>query len=57
MQPAVHSGLMPATLITLAHFSVSSAMSLVKSGGEPASTAKTCGRRNAIPFYRGTVQA
>ena len=33
-----HSGLMPANLITLAHFSVSSAMSLPKSAGEPAST-------------------
>src|SRR5256885_2983658 len=33
-----HSGLMPANLITLPHFSVSSAMSLPKSAGEPAST-------------------
>src|SRR6266403_5319040 len=32
-----HSGLMPANLTTLAHFSVSSAMSLPKSAGEPAS--------------------
>src|SRR5262249_53420634 len=32
-----HSGLMPADLITLAHFSVSSAISLLKSAGEPAS--------------------
>src|SRR5262249_50036132 len=30
-----HSGLIPADLITLAHFSVSSAMSLPKSAGEP----------------------
>src|SRR5882757_3486130 len=30
-----HSGLMPANLITLAHFSVSSAISLPKSAGEP----------------------
>src|ERR1700686_3729680 len=33
-----HSGLMPAVLITLAHFSVSSAMSLPKSAGELEST-------------------
>ncbi len=32
-----HCGLMPANLITLPHFSVSSAMSLPKSAGEPAS--------------------
>jgi hypothetical protein len=30
-----HSGLMPANLITVAHFSVSAAMSLPKSAGEP----------------------
>ena len=35
---ADHSGLMLAARITLAHFSVSSAMSLPKSAGEPAST-------------------
>ena len=35
---APHSGLMFAVRITLAHFSVSSAMSLPKSAGEPAST-------------------
>src|SRR5262249_17040778 len=35
---AVQSALMPANLITLAHFSVSSAMNLPKSAGEPAST-------------------
>ena len=33
-----HSGLMLAARITLPHFSVSSAMSLPKSAGEPAST-------------------
>src|SRR5262245_24207368 len=33
-----HSGLMPADLITLAHFSVSAAISLPKSAGEPGST-------------------
>src|SRR5262245_769597 len=33
-----HSGLMPANLITLPHFSVSSAMSLPKSVEEPGST-------------------
>src|SRR5262249_6924226 len=32
---SVHSGLMPANFITLAHFSVSSAMNLPKSAGEP----------------------
>src|SRR5262249_30846780 len=32
-----HSGLIPATLITLAHFAVSSEMSLPKSAGEPPS--------------------
>src|SRR5207248_1830871 len=35
---ADHCQLMPADLITLAHLSVSSAMSLPKSAGEPAST-------------------
>jgi len=30
-----YSGLMPANLITVAHFSVSAAMSLPKSAGEP----------------------
>ena len=35
--PGAHSGLMPADLTTLPHFSVSSAMSLPKSAGEPAS--------------------
>ena len=44
MQPAVHSGLMPATLTTLPHFSVSSAMSLPKSAGEPASPAAQLGQ-------------
>src|SRR5262245_53812566 len=34
---AGHSGLRPATLITLAHFSISSAMSLPKLTGEPGS--------------------
>src|SRR5262249_30074348 len=33
-----YCGLMPAALITLAHFAVSSAMSFPKSSGEPAST-------------------
>ena len=33
-----YSGLMPANLITLAHFSVSSPMNLPKSAGKPAST-------------------
>ena len=32
-----HSGLIPADLMTLAHFSISLAMSLLKSAGEPAS--------------------
>src|SRR5215831_18538426 len=34
---ADHSALMPANLTTLAHFSVSSAINLPKSAGEPAS--------------------
>ena len=33
-----YSGLMPANFTTLPHFSVSSAMSLPKSAGEPGST-------------------
>ena len=33
-----HSGLMPANLITFPHFSVSSAISLPNSAGEPGST-------------------
>src|SRR5262249_56704879 len=37
MEYRVHSGLMPANLITLPHFSVSSAMSLPKSAGETTS--------------------
>src|SRR5437899_3049314 len=35
---AAYSGLMPANLMTLAHFSVSSATSLAKAAGEPVST-------------------
>src|SRR5262249_21393597 len=35
--PADHSALIPADLMTLAHFSVSSAISLAKSAAEPAS--------------------
>ena len=34
-----YSALMPANLITLAHVSISSAMTLPKSAGEPTSTA------------------
>src|SRR5262249_52940568 len=37
--PADHSALIPADLMTLAHFSVSSAMNLPKSADEPANTA------------------
>jgi hypothetical protein len=36
--PDIYSGLMFANLITLAHFSVSAAMSLPKSEGEPENT-------------------
>ena len=39
-----HSGLMPANLTTLPHFSVSSAMSLPKSAGEPKRGATQIGK-------------
>src|SRR5437016_3577295 len=44
------SALMPANLITLPHFSVSSAMSLPKSAGEPASTAPPTSASRAFSF-------
>src|SRR5215472_16312619 len=52
---ADHSALMPANLITLAHFSVSSAMSLPKSAGEPASTVPPRSARRA--FIVGSSRA
>src|SRR6516225_7995540 len=42
------SGLMPAFLITLAHFSVSSAINLPKSAGEPASMTPPISLRRAF---------
>src|SRR5947199_7285310 len=45
---ANHSGLMPANLITLAHFSVSSAMSLPKSAAEPAITSPPSSASRAL---------
>ena len=47
---ADHSGLMLAARITLAHFSVSSAMSLPKSAGEPASTVPPRSASRALIF-------
>src|SRR5262245_24296748 len=50
-----HSGFAPENLITLAHFSVSSTMSLLKSEGEPANTVPP---RSAIrALIRGSVRA
>ena len=43
------TGLMPANLITLAHFSVSSAMNLPNSAGDPGSTVLP---RSATQFVR-----
>ena len=43
----VHSGLMPADLITLAHFSVSSAISLPKSLGASLEAQRHPGRQAA----------
>jgi hypothetical protein len=43
-----HSGLMLAARITLPHFSVSSAISLPKSAGEPASTVPPRSARPAL---------
>src|SRR5262249_28714704 len=45
-----YCGLMPATLITLAHFAVSSAMSLPKSAGAPASTIPPMSARRSMIF-------
>jgi hypothetical protein len=41
-------GVMPANLITLAHFSISSAMNLPKSAGEPGSTVPPTSARRAL---------
>src|SRR5262245_40432414 len=43
-----HSALMPANLITLAHFSVSLAMSLPKSAGEPVSPVLPSSARRSL---------
>ncbi len=45
-----HSGLMPANWITLAHFSVSSAMNLPKSEGVPASNVLPRSARRVFIF-------
>src|SRR5262249_20291566 len=45
---ADHSGFMPANLITLPHFSVSSAMSLPKSACDPGSTVPPRSARRAL---------
>src|SRR5262245_36609103 len=49
------SALMPANLITLPHFSVSSASSVPKSAGEPGSTAPPTSANN--PFILGSARA
>src|SRR5262245_45003956 len=49
-----HSGLMPADLITLAHFSVSSAISLPNSAGDPGSATPRSARRT---FILGSARA
>src|SRR5438445_3021110 len=48
MQAADHSPLMPAARITFPHFSVSSAMSLPKSAGEPVSGVPPNSTRRAL---------
>src|SRR5262249_28062669 len=45
---ADHSALMPPNLITLAHFSVSSTISLAKSAAEPASAVPPSSARRAL---------
>src|SRR5262245_38957091 len=50
-----HSALMPVNLITLPHFSVSSAMSLPKSAGESASTSPPKSASRA--FILGSARA
>src|SRR4051794_4967942 len=52
---AYHSGLIPANLITLPHFSVSSAMSLPKSAADPGSTAPP--RSASRAFILGSASA
>jgi hypothetical protein len=54
MEYRVHSGLMPANLITLPRFSVSSAMSFAKSAGEPGSASPRSARRT---FILGSARA
>jgi hypothetical protein len=50
---AVQSALMPANLTTLAHFSISSAMSFPKSAGESATTAPPRSASRALIGGRG----
>src|ERR1022692_1642324 len=50
-----HSALAPENLTTLAHFSVSSAMSLPKSVGEPGSTVPP--RSSSRPLILGSARA
>src|SRR6266478_9986600 len=55
MSDGDYSGLMPANLITLAHFSVSSAMNFPNSAGEPANTSHPRSARR--PFIVGSARA
>src|SRR6478752_5331325 len=55
MSDGDHSGLMPANLISLAHFSVSSAMNFPNSAGEPANTLHPRSARR--PFIVGSERA
>src|SRR5271168_2200925 len=52
-----YSGLMPANLTTLAHFSVSSAMSLPKSAGKPGSTVPPESASHRLAAQPGRVAA
>src|SRR5262249_51457722 len=51
---AAHSGLMPANFTTLPHFSVSSAMNLPKSAGEPGDSASPTSESR--PFLLASVR-
>src|SRR5215813_637021 len=53
-QLSVHSGLMLAARTTLAHFSVSAAMSLAKSAGEPARIVPPSSASRALIFGSAT---
>src|SRR5712671_1682736 len=52
---ADHSGFIPANLTTLLHFSVSAAMSLPKSAGEPGSTVAP--RSASLAFILASARA